>query len=148
VTASAREPLLDGRLTVSALDPPLIALLDLSAAELTECGTTEPSTGAFAAAAPTCWPPVSRRCCATSSTRTPTWWPGSAGGAARAAARRPARASAGLDRFGVVLRLEFPSTDRDARLPFAQPLRTVEEAPSRMLRCSRGPACAGATPRR
>jgi hypothetical protein len=38
-----------------------------------------------------------------------------------------------LDRFGVVLRLEFPSADRDARLAFAKPLTTVEEAPSRML---------------
>jgi hypothetical protein len=38
-----------------------------------------------------------------------------------------------LDRYGVVLRLEFPSADRDARLPFAKPLTAVEEAPSRML---------------
>ncbi|GIJ65548.1 DUF2470 domain-containing protein [Virgisporangium ochraceum] len=38
-----------------------------------------------------------------------------------------------LDRFGIVLRLEFPSRDRDVRLPFGQPVRTVEDAPSRML---------------
>jgi hypothetical protein len=51
------------------------------------------------------------------------------------------------DRYGVVLRLEFPSVDRDARLPFAKALTTVEEAPSRMLEllararmCRRHPA--------
>lgn len=38
-----------------------------------------------------------------------------------------------LDRFGIVLRLEFPSHDRDVRLPFGQPVRAVEDAPSRML---------------
>ncbi len=38
-----------------------------------------------------------------------------------------------LDRFGIVLRLEFPSHDRDVRLPFGEPVRTVEDAPSRML---------------
>jgi hypothetical protein len=38
-----------------------------------------------------------------------------------------------LDRFGVVLRLEFPGTDRDARLPFTSPVRSVDETPSRML---------------
>ena len=38
-----------------------------------------------------------------------------------------------LDRFGIVLRLEFPSHDRDVRLPFGQPVVTVEDAPSRML---------------
>jgi hypothetical protein len=38
-----------------------------------------------------------------------------------------------LDRFGIVLRLEFPSHDRDVRLPFGQPVATVEDAPSRML---------------
>jgi hypothetical protein len=38
-----------------------------------------------------------------------------------------------LDRFGIVLRLEFPSRDRDVRLPFSQPAGTVEDAPSRML---------------
>jgi hypothetical protein len=38
-----------------------------------------------------------------------------------------------LDRYGIVLRLEFPSADREARLPFAAPLRDAEEAPTRML---------------
>jgi hypothetical protein len=38
-----------------------------------------------------------------------------------------------LDRFGIVLRLEFPSFDRDARLPFTSPLEAPDEAPSRML---------------
>jgi hypothetical protein len=38
-----------------------------------------------------------------------------------------------LDRYGIVLRLEFPSTDREVRLPFAAPLRDAEEAPTRML---------------
>ena len=38
-----------------------------------------------------------------------------------------------LDRYGVVLRLEFPSADRDARVPFTKPVGVVEEAPSRML---------------
>jgi hypothetical protein len=38
-----------------------------------------------------------------------------------------------LDRFGIVLRLEFPSHDRDVRLPFGEPCVTVEDAPSRML---------------
>jgi hypothetical protein len=38
-----------------------------------------------------------------------------------------------LDRFGIVLRLEFPSRERDVRLPFGQPVRAVEDAPSRML---------------
>ena len=38
-----------------------------------------------------------------------------------------------LDRFGIVLRLEFPSRDRDVRLPFSQPVRAVEDAPGRML---------------
>jgi hypothetical protein len=38
-----------------------------------------------------------------------------------------------LDRYGIVLRLEFPSADRDVRLPFGQPVVTVEDAPSRML---------------
>lgn len=38
-----------------------------------------------------------------------------------------------LDRFGVVLRLEFPGHDRDVRLPFSQPVGAVEDAPSRML---------------
>ena len=38
-----------------------------------------------------------------------------------------------LDRYGIVLRLEFPSTDREARLLFAAPLRDAEEAPTRML---------------
>ena len=39
----------------------------------------------------------------------------------------------GLDRFGIVLRLEFPGHDRDVRLPFGQPVAVVEDAPSRML---------------
>jgi hypothetical protein len=38
-----------------------------------------------------------------------------------------------IDRYGVVLRLEFPSADRDVRLPFGQPVVAVEDAPSRML---------------
>ncbi len=38
-----------------------------------------------------------------------------------------------VDRFGIVLRLEFPSRDRDVRLPFGQPVEAVEDAPSRML---------------
>jgi hypothetical protein len=38
-----------------------------------------------------------------------------------------------LDRYGIVLRLEFPSTDREVRLPFTAPLREAEEAPTRML---------------
>ena len=38
-----------------------------------------------------------------------------------------------LDRFGIVLRLEFPSQDRDVRLPFGEPVTAVEDAPSRML---------------
>jgi hypothetical protein len=47
-----------------------------------------------------------------------------------------------LDRFGIVLRLEFPSTDRDVRLPFTSPVRSVDEAPSRMLELlARARAC-------
>jgi hypothetical protein len=38
-----------------------------------------------------------------------------------------------LDRYGIVLRLEFASQDRDVRLPFGEPVRAVEDAPSRML---------------
>lgn len=38
-----------------------------------------------------------------------------------------------LDRFGIVLRLEFPSRDCDVRIPFSQPVQAVEDAPSRML---------------
>jgi hypothetical protein len=38
-----------------------------------------------------------------------------------------------VDRLGIVLRLEFPSFDRDARLPFTSPLVAADEAPSRML---------------
>lgn len=38
-----------------------------------------------------------------------------------------------LDRHGVVLRLEFPGFDRDARLPFTAPVESVQDAPTRML---------------
>ncbi|GAA1790389.1 DUF2470 domain-containing protein [Planosporangium flavigriseum] len=37
-----------------------------------------------------------------------------------------------LDRFGVVLRLEFASHDRDVRLPFANPLEQAHQAAERM----------------
>ncbi|WP_432985552.1 DUF2470 domain-containing protein [Dactylosporangium sp. CA-233914] len=49
-----------------------------------------------------------------------------------------------LDRFGVVLRLEFAGRARDVRLPFRTPLRRPEEAGERMqelyarARCCRG----------
>jgi hypothetical protein len=47
-----------------------------------------------------------------------------------------------IDRYGIVLRLEFPSADRDVRLPFGQPVVTVEDAPSRMLELlARARAC-------
>jgi hypothetical protein len=47
-----------------------------------------------------------------------------------------------LDRFGIVLRLEFPGHDRDVRLPFGQPCVAVEDAPSRMLELlARARAC-------
>jgi hypothetical protein len=38
-----------------------------------------------------------------------------------------------LDRFGIVLRLEYVSRDRDVRLPFTPPLRAATEAPTRVL---------------
>ncbi|MEV4138621.1 DUF2470 domain-containing protein [Dactylosporangium sp. NPDC049742] len=37
-----------------------------------------------------------------------------------------------MDRFGVVLRLEFAARHRDVQLPFSAPLRTAEEAAPRM----------------
>jgi len=37
-----------------------------------------------------------------------------------------------MDRFGVVLRLEFASRHRDVQLPFSAPLRTADEAAPRM----------------
>jgi hypothetical protein len=37
-----------------------------------------------------------------------------------------------MDRFGVVLRLEFAGRHRDVQLPFSAPLRTAEEAAPRM----------------
>ena len=37
-----------------------------------------------------------------------------------------------MDRFGVVLRLEFASRHRDVQLPFSAPLRTADEAALRM----------------
>jgi hypothetical protein len=47
-----------------------------------------------------------------------------------------------LDRYGVVLRLECPGTDRDVRLPFTSPVEAVEDAPSRMLELlARARAC-------
>jgi hypothetical protein len=126
---------LDGRLTVSALDSPPVALFDFGAAELTECGTTEPVDPAqFAAAAPDLL--ASREsallCHLVDAHADMVAWLSRLVPAERLHGVRrvhPLR----VDRFGIVLRLEFPSADRDARLPFAQPLRTVEEAPSRML---------------
>jgi hypothetical protein len=38
-----------------------------------------------------------------------------------------------LDRYGIVLRLEYASRERDVRLPFTPPLRDATEAPTRML---------------
>jgi hypothetical protein len=126
---------LDGRLNVSALDSSPVARLDLGAAELTECGTTEPVDPAqFAAAAPDLL--ASREsallCHLVDAHADMVAWLSRLVPTRRLHGVRrvhPLR----LDRFGIVLRLEFPSTDRDARLPFARPLRTVEEAPSRML---------------
>ncbi|MFF5235504.1 DUF2470 domain-containing protein [Dactylosporangium sp. NPDC000521] len=37
-----------------------------------------------------------------------------------------------MDRFGVVLRLEFAARHRDVQLPFSAPLRTAEDAAPRM----------------
>jgi hypothetical protein len=38
-----------------------------------------------------------------------------------------------LDRYGIVLRLEFARLDRDVRLPFSAPVDAPEDAPTRML---------------
>jgi hypothetical protein len=47
-----------------------------------------------------------------------------------------------LDRYGIVLRLEFPCGERDVRLPFSAPAEVPEDAPSRMLELlARARAC-------
>jgi hypothetical protein len=47
-----------------------------------------------------------------------------------------------LDRYGIVLRCEFPGFDRDVRLRFSAPVRVPEDAPGRMLELlARARAC-------
>jgi hypothetical protein len=132
---------LDGRLSVIGPHPrgrdvpAILAALDLVSAELTESGTVvavDPEQ--FAAAAPDLL--ASREsallCHLVDTHADMVAWLSRLVPAERLHGVRrvhPLR----LDRYGVVLRLEFPSTDRDARLPFTEPLGTVEEAPSRML---------------
>jgi hypothetical protein len=124
----------DGQLNVSARSP-LVAALDLTGAELTERGTTDAVDPAqFAAAEPDLL--ASREsellCHLVAAHADLVAWLSRLVPAERLHGVRrvhPLR----LDRFGVVLRLEFPGRDRDARLPFSRPLAAVEDAPSLML---------------
>jgi hypothetical protein len=132
---------LDGQLSVSERetaagpDAPLVTVLDLASAELTERGTTtavEPAL--FAAATPDML--ASREsallCHLVDAHADMVAWLSRLVPADRlhgVSRVHPLR----VDRFGIVLRLEFPSADRDARLSFTRPLDTVEDAPGRML---------------
>ncbi|GIJ44477.1 hypothetical protein Val02_13630 [Virgisporangium aliadipatigenens] len=52
-----------------------------------------------------------------------------------------------LDRYGIELRLEFPSRERDVRLWFSSPAETAGDAPSRLLELlARARACRRARP--
>jgi hypothetical protein len=132
---------LDGQLSVSERetaagpDAPLVTLLTLVSAELTECGTTTAVDPAgFAAATPDLLATRESAllCHLVDAHADMVMW-----------LRRlvPAQRLHGVkrvhplrvDRLGIVLRLEFPSADRDARVAFTRPLDTVEDAPGRML---------------
>lgn len=132
---------LTGRLSVTGPRPPtektpaLVTVFNLTAAELVERGTvTAVEPAAFAAAEPDVL--ASREsallCHLVDAHADMVAWLSRLVPAERLHGVRrvhPLR----LDRYGVVLRLEFPSADREARVPFAAPLRDAEEAPTRML---------------
>lgn len=125
---------IDGQLSVCDRDP-LVAVLDLAGAELAERdGAVSIDPAQFARAEPDLL--ASREsellCHLVDAHADLVAWLSRLVPAERLNGVRrvhPLR----VDRFGVVLRLEFPGRDRDARLPFTHPLGTVEEAPGRML---------------